>query len=170
MEYFFGRFMDKGIGVCLATVGAEIFAFAGAAVLATTLRVPGVMAAVVQQVALLVAEGGGDAVLSVGEFGTVERPAAHLGGEVGAGDAEDLSGHNVVDALLQVGDFRFQPSQQPLGYLAQEDAALRTGVEEPCLRTAEQLLRQQVQHPISQFRRSENLVAAQVGQAVQYVR
>ena len=95
--------MDKGIGVGLAAVGAEVFAFAGAAVLAAALRVPDVVAAVVAEVALLVAEGGGDAVLSVGKFGAVECPAAHLGGEVGTGDAEDLSGHNVVDTLLQVG-------------------------------------------------------------------
>ena len=102
--------MDKGIGVRLAAVGAEVLAFAGAAILAAALRIPGVLAAVVQQVALLVAEGGGDAVLAVGKLRAVERAAAHLGGEVGTGDAEDLSGHNVVDALLQVGDLRFQPS------------------------------------------------------------
>ena len=59
---------------------------------------------------------------------------------------------------------------RPLGNLAQEDATLRAGIEKSRLRTAEQLLRQQVQHPISQFRRSEHLVTAQVGQAVQYVR
>lgn len=99
--------MDKGIGVGLAAVGAEVFAFAGAAVLAAAMCVPGVLAAVVKQVALLVAEGGGDAVLSVGKLRTVERPAAHLCGEVGTGDAEDLSGHNVVDTLLQVWDLHF---------------------------------------------------------------
>ena len=162
--------MDKGIGVGLAAVGAEVFAFAGAAVLAAALRVPGVLAAVVQQVALLVVESSGDAVLAVGKLGAVERPAAHLGGEVGTGNAEDLSRHNVVDALLQVGDLRFQPSQQPLGNLAQEDATLRTGVEKACFRTAEQFLRQQVEHTVGQFRRSEDLVTAQIGQAVQYVR
>ena len=159
--------MDKGIGVGLAAVAAEVLAFAGAAVFTTTLCVPSVLAAVVQQVALLVAEGGGDAVLSVGKLGTVERPSAHLGGEVSTGDAEDLSGHNVVDTLLQVGNLRFQSCQQSLGNLAQEDATFRTRVEEPCLRTAEQLLRQQVQHPISQLRRSEDLVARKISQAVQ---
>ena len=92
--------MDKGIGVGLAAVGAEVLAFAGAAVLASALRIPSVLAAVVQQIALLVAEGGGDAVLAVGKLGAVECPAAHLGGEVGTGDADDLSGHNMVDALL----------------------------------------------------------------------
>ena len=92
--------MDKGIGVGLAAVGAEVFAFAGAAVLAAALRVPGVLAAFVPQVALLVVEGGADAVLAIGMFGAIERPTAHLGSEVGAGDTEDLLGHNMVDALL----------------------------------------------------------------------
>lgn len=162
--------MNKGIGVGLAAVAAEVFAFAGATALAATLGVPGVVAAVVQQVTLYVAEGGGDAVLAVGKLGAVERAATHLGGEVGAGDAEDLSGHNVVNALLQVGNLRFQPSQQPLGNLAQEDATFRTRIEKASLRTAEQLLRQQIQHPVGQLRRGEYLIAAQVGQAVQYVR
>lgn len=162
--------MDKGIGVGLAAVGAEVFAFAGAAVLASALRVPSVMASLIQQVALHIAESRADAVLAVGLLGAVERSTAHLCREVGTGDAEDLLGHNVVDALLQVGNLRFQPCQQPLGDLAQEDATLRTGVEEASLRTAKQLLRQQVQHSVGQLRRSEDLVAAQVGEAVQYVR
>ena len=92
--------MNKGIGVGFAAVGAEIFAFAGAAVLAAALRVPSVVASLVQQVTLLVAEGSGDAVLAVGKLGAVECPTAHLGGEVSTGDAEDLSGHNMVDTLL----------------------------------------------------------------------
>ena len=92
--------MDKWIGVGLAAVGAEVFAFAGAAVLAAALRVPGVLAPLVQQVALCISKSGADAVLAVGLLGAVERPAAHLGGEVGASDAEDLLGHHVVDALL----------------------------------------------------------------------
>ena len=170
MEYFFDGFMDKGIGVGLAAVGAEVFAFAGAAALAAALRIPGVLAAVVAEVALSVVEGGADAVLAVGELGAVERAAAHFGGEVGAGDAEDLTGHDVVDTLLQVGNFRLESSQQPLGNLAQEYAAFRAGVEEARRRTAEQLGRKQVEHTVGQLGRGEYLVAAEVGQAVQYVR
>ena len=117
-----------------------------------------------------VAEGGADAILAIGLFGAIERPTAHLGRKVGTGDTEDLLGHNVVDALLQVGDLRFQPRQQPLGNLAQEDAALAAGVEKTRPARPEQLLRKQVEHPIGQLRRGEDLVAAQVGQAVQYVR
>ena len=78
-----------------------------------------------------------DTVFAVGQFGTVERAAAHLGGEVGAGDAEDLPGHDVVDALLQVGDLLFETRQQTFGNLAQEDAALAAGIEKPRLGTAE---------------------------------
>ena len=162
--------MDKGIGVCLVAVGAEVFAFAGTAVLAAALRVPGVLAAVVAEIALRIAEGSGDAVLAVGKLGTIERPTAHLGGEVGTGDAEDLSGHNVVDTLLQVGYLFFNSCQHPLGDLAQEDATLRTGVEKPRFRAAEQFLRQQVEHTVGQLRRSENLVAREVGQTVENIR
>ena len=162
--------MDKGIGVGLAAVAAEVLAFAGAAVLAAALRVPGVVAAVVAEIALRIAEGGADAVLAVSKLGAVKCPAAHLGGEVGAGNTKDLTGHNVVDALLQVGDLRFQPNQQPFGNLTQKDATLAAGVEKACLRTAEQLLRQQVEHPIGQLRRGEDLVTAQICQAIQYVR
>lgn len=120
--------MDKGIGVGFADVGAEVFAFAGTAALAAALRVPSVVASLVQQVALLVAEGGADAILAIGLFGAIERPAAHLSSEVSAGNAEDLSGHNVVDTLLKVWKLRFQPCQQPLGNLAQEDATLAARV------------------------------------------
>jgi len=162
--------MDKGIGVCLADVGAEIFAFAGAAVLAAALRIPSVLTAFVPQVALLVAEGGGNAVLAVGKLGAVECPAAHLGGEIGTGNAENLLGHNMVDALLQVGYLLFKSCQQPLGNLPQEDTALAARVEKACLGAAEQLLRQQVKHPVGQLWRSEDLVATEVGQAVQNVR
>ena len=162
--------MDKGIGVGLAAFGAGVFAFAGSAALAAALGVPGVVASLVQQVALHVTESRADAVLAVGLLGAVERPAAHLGSEVGAGDAEDLLGHNVVDALLQVGDFVLKASQQSLGYLPQEDSTLAARVKETRLWTAEQLLRQQVEHLVGQLRRREDLVAREVSQAVQYVR
>lgn len=162
--------MDKRIGVCLAAVGAEILAFASAAVLAAALLVPSVLASLVQQVTLLVAEGCGDAVLSVGLFGTIECPAAHLGSEVGTGDAEDLLGHNVVNALLQIGYLPFKPNEQPFGYFAQKDSTLAARVEKPRFRAAEQFLRQQVKHTVGQLRRSENLVAREVGQTVENIR
>ena len=92
--------MDKRVGVGLAAVAAKVFAFAGSAVFTAALRIPCVVASLVQQVALYVMEGGADAVLAVGLFGAVERPAAHLGGEVGAGNAKDLLGHYMVNPLL----------------------------------------------------------------------
>ena len=73
-------------------------------------------------------EGGADAVLSIGLLGAIECSAAHLGGEVGTGDSEDLLGHNVVNPLLQVGYLLFEASQQPFGNLAQEDATLAARV------------------------------------------
>ena len=133
--------MDKRIGiglnsfyaVVLGTVGTTMFTFAVH---------PSVLASYIAQIALHVLKSRTDAVLAVGQFGTVERAAAHLGGEVGAGDAENLLGHDVVDALLQVGDLLFETRQQPFGNLAQEDSALAAGIKESRSGTAEQLLRQ----------------------------
>ena len=159
--------MNKRIGVGLAGVGTKILALTGSTAFAAALRVPRVAAAVVTQIALHIMESRTDTVFAVGQFGTVERAAAHLGGEVGAGDAEDLLGHDVVDALLQIGNLLFETRQQPLGDLAQEDPALAAGVEEARLRTAEQLLRQHVEHSVGQLGRGEDLVAGKVGQAVE---
>lgn len=169
LEYFFDWFVNKRIGVGLAGVGAEVFALTGAAVHATAAGIPRVAATVVEDMALPVAEGRADAIFAVGLFGAVEGAAAHLGGEIGTGDAEDLPGHDVVDALLQIGDLLFETRQQPLGDLAQEDPALAAGVEEARLRTAEQLLRQQVEHTVGQLGRGEDLVAGKVGQAIEDV-
>lgn len=161
--------MNKRIGVGLAGVCTEVFALTGTAVFASALLVPSVTAAFVAQVALHVMESRTDAVFAVGQFGAVEGAAAHLGGKVGAGDAEDLPGHDVVDALLQIGDLLFETCQQPLGDLAQEDPALAAGIEKPRFGTAEQLLRQQVEHTVGQLGRGEDLVAAEVSQAVEDV-
>ena len=161
--------MNKRVSVGFAGVGAEILTLTGAAVFATALRVPLVATAVVTEIALHVVKSRADAVLAVGQFGTVERAAAHLGGEVGAGDAENLLGHDVVDALLQVGDLFFEARQQPFGDLAQEDPALAAGIEKPRFGAAEQLLRQQVEHTVGQLGRGEDLVAGKVGQAVEDV-
>lgn len=161
--------MNKWIGVGLAGVCTEVFALTGTAVFAAALRIPRVAAAVVAKITLHVMKSRADTVFAVGQFGAVERATAHLGSEVGAGDAEDLSGHDVVDTLLQVGDLLFETRQQPLGDLAQEDPALAAGVEEARLRTAEQLLRQQVEHSVGQLGRGEDLVAGKVGQAIEDV-
>ena len=169
LEYFFDWFVNKRIGVGLAGVGAEILALTGTAVFAAALRVPRVATAVVTQITLNVMESRADTVLAVGLLGAVERAAAHLGGEVGAGDAENLLGHNVVDALLQVGNLLFETRQQPFGNFAQEDAALAAGIKEARLAGAEQLLRQHVEHSVGQLGRGEDLVAGKVGQAVEDV-
>ncbi len=161
--------MNKRIGVGLAGVGTEVFALTGTAVFASALLVPSVTAAFVAEIALHIVENRADTVFAVGLLGAVERAAAHFGGEVGAGDAENLLGHDVVDALLQVGDLLFETRQQPLGNLAQEDPALAAGIEEARLAGAEQLLRQQVEHTVGQLGRGEDLVAAQIGQAVEDV-
>ena len=140
MEYFVDTFVNKRISVGLARVSAEILALTGTAVFAAALCVPCVAAAVVAQVALLVMESGTDAVLSVGLLGTVECAAAHLCGEVGASDAENLLRHDVVNALLQIWNLLFETRQQSFGNLTQEYPALAEWVEESRLGTAEEFL------------------------------
>ena len=108
LEYFFDWFVNKRIGVGFAGVGAEVFALTGPAVYAAAAGIPRVATAVVAQITLHIMKSRTDAVLAVGQFGTVEGAAAHLGGEIGAGNAEDLPGHDVVDALLQVVDLLFE--------------------------------------------------------------
>ena len=110
--------MNKGVGVALAGVGAEVLAFAGTAMLTAALGVPFVLAALIPHIAGVALKSLADAVFAVGMLGAVERAATHLGGEVGAGNAKQLLGHDVVDALLQVRDLLLQSSQQPLGGLA----------------------------------------------------
>ena len=160
--------MDKRIGigfngfyaVILGTVGTTMLTFA---------VLPSVLATHVSQVALHIVKSRTYAVLTIGLFGAIECAAAHLGGEVGAGNAEDLLGHNVVDALLQVGNLLFQPCQQSFGNLTQEDSALAARVEKARLAGTEQLLWQQVEHSVGQLGRGEDLIAAQIGQAIEDV-
>ena len=169
LEYFFDWFVNKRIGVGFAGVSAKILTLTGTAVFAATLRVPRVAAAVVAQITLHVVENRADTVFAVGLLGAVERAAAHLSSEVGAGDAENLLGHDVVDTLLQIGNLLFETRQQPFHNLAQEDAALAAGIEKPRLGTEEQSLRQQVEHSVGQLGRGEDLIAAQIGQAIEDV-
>lgn len=120
--------MDKGIGVTLTSISSEIFAFVGTAMFTAALGIPSVSAPLIPHISSIVAKGPGNAVLAVGQLGAVKRPAAHLSGEVGTGDAKDLFGHNMVNSLLQFGYLLFKPREQPFGNLAQEDSALATRV------------------------------------------
>ena len=47
MEYFFDCFMDKGVGVGLAAVAAEVLAFTGTAMFTAALPVPGVVTSLI---------------------------------------------------------------------------------------------------------------------------
>ena len=92
--------MNKWIGVGLAGIGAVVFAFASSAMDAAAFVVPCVVAPLIQQVALQVMKGGADAVLAIGQLSAIECATAHLGSEVGTGDAEDLLCQDVVNPLL----------------------------------------------------------------------
>ena len=166
MEYFIDTFVNKRVGVGLNTFNTVILGTVGTTML-TFAVLPSVLAAQIAQVALCIIKTSGHTILTIGLFGAIERAATHLGGEIGTGDAEDLPGHDVVDTLLQVGDLLFETRQQPFRNLAQEDAALAAGIEKPRIGTAEQLLRQQVEHTVGQLGRGEDFVAGKVCQAVE---
>ena len=151
----FNGFHAVVLGTVSATIALAIF--------------PSVLATHIAQVALHVVESRTYAVLAIGLFGAIECATAHLSGEVGAGNAEDLLGHNVVDALLQVGYLLFQPCQQSFGNLAQEDTTFAARIKKARLAGAEQLLWQQVEHSVGQLGRGEDLVATQIGQAIEDV-
>ena len=131
--------MDKGISVGFNGFYAVVLGAVGTTML-TLAVLPSVLAAHIAQVALRIVKTGGHTILTIGLFGAIERATTHLGSEVGAGDAEDLFGHNMVDALLQVGYLLFQPCQQPFGNLAQEDTAFAARVKKARLAGTEQLL------------------------------
>ena len=152
--------LDSFYAVILGTVGTTMLTLA---------ILPSVLASHVAQIALRIIETGGHTILTVGLFSAIECTTAHLSSEVGAGDAEDLFGHNMIDALLQVGNLLFQPCQQPFGNLAQEDTAFATRVKKARLAGTEQLLWQQVEHSVGQLGRGEDLIAAQIGQAIEDV-
>ena len=142
--------MDKRIGVGLNSFYSVILGAVCTTMLALAVY-PSVLASYIAQVALHVTENGTDTVFAVGLLSAVECTAAHLGGEVGARDAENLLRHDVIDALLQVGNLLFEACQEPFRNLAQEDPALAARVEKSRFGTAEQLLWQQVEHAVGQF-------------------
>ena len=122
----------------------------------------------VLDVARLVVEVA-DAVLAVGMLAAVEATATEVGGELGDGDAEHLAVHDMVDALLTVGNLRLQATVEPLDDFAEKDATLGEGVEERSVGTAEQLLGQHVEHLVGERGRCEHLIVREVRQAIQHV-
>ena len=158
LEDFIDTFVNKWIGVGLNGFYAVILSSVSTTILALAV-LPSVLASHIAQITLHIIKTGGHTVFAVGLLGAIERAAAHLGGEVGTGDAKDLFGHNVVDALLQVGYLFFEACQQPFGNLAQEDTAFATRVEKPRFAGTEQLGRQQVEHTVGQLGRSEDFIA-----------
>lgn len=106
----------------------------------------------------------GNGILAVGVFGTVQAPPGQQAGELGDGDAVKLLLEDVVDALLQIGDFLRQSVNKPLGDLPQEHPGFAGRVQEGGGAVLPDLRRQKVQHLVGHLRRGEHLVAAEVGQ------
>lgn len=94
--------MYKLVGVLLGGGTSVIDLLAGTAVLALAVD-PGVLDDAVPYVALLVGEAT-DAVATVCRLAAIEGAAAQESGQLRQGHAEHLVVHDVVDALLPVGD------------------------------------------------------------------
>jgi hypothetical protein len=159
MEYFVDTFVDKRIGVGLNGFYTVILSTIGTTIL-TLAILPCMFAPYIAQVALRVMENRTDTVLSVGLLSAVKCTAAHFSSEVGASDTKHLLGHDVVNALLQVGNLFFKTFQQAFGNLAKENTTFATRIEESCFGTAEQFLWQQVKHSVGQLGRGEDFIAA----------
>jgi hypothetical protein len=76
-------------------------------------------------------------VIAVRSLGAIDAPAGKMRGQLRDGNAEELMLENMVDTFLQIRIDGFQPLQQTLGDLAQEDTALAGRIEERGIRIAE---------------------------------
>ena len=152
--------MNKLVGVGFQIAAAVVDLLAGSAIPALALH-PRVADVTIADVSVLIVELR-DAVLAAGILGAVEASTTHHGGQPSNGNTIELMVHNMVYALLLVGNLICQPYYQPLGNLAQKDAALGAGVEKTRVRTLKQLLRQHVEHLVGQLWRSKHFVVAQV--------
>ena len=70
-----------------------------------------------------------NAVLRISTFAAIDAATREHGGQFCNSDTVKLLRVDVVDALLLIGDSLFKADNQALGYLAEEDARLRDGVE-----------------------------------------
>lgn len=159
--------MDKLVGVGLQRRVAVVFPLRCAA--ERTLAVlPVVLRPAKADVALgrLETRNG---ILAVWILRTIERSPREEARQLRDGDAEELLVEDVVKPLLQVGDLRLKPHDEPPRDLAQEDAALARRVEERRRRIAEEFLRQQVEHPVRDLRRREHLVVREIRQTAQHI-
>ena len=153
--------------VCiLFCLGAAVVDRLGCAAVFAFAVFPGVTAVCVEDIAALAIELR-DAVSPVGPFGTIEGTASEIGRELRDCDAEDLVVQYVVDAMLRIGNQIAQAMVQTLDDFTEEDTAFGEGVEECRVRAREEVLRQEVEHTIGQFRRGEHFVVAQIGNAVE---
>ena len=104
--------MDKLVGVLLRGSTSVINLLVGTAVLAFAID-PGVLDGLVLHVAMFIIKVA-DAVGAVGRFAAIERAAAQQGCEFSQSHAKHLVVHDVVDALLAVGDLLRQASVEAL--------------------------------------------------------
>ena len=126
----------------------------------------------------IVAKAFGDRVGAIGIFGAVDTPACQQAGDRGDGNAVDLSGQDVVDALAQIGDVLGKASGQATGDFAQKDARFGARIEEgdggvcPDIGAVVAFCpghRQHVEHAVGQLGRGKDLIAGEVGDTREHI-
>jgi len=120
-------------------------------------------------VALRIIESFAYRVFPVGRLGAVNASTGEQGCQLSDGNPEKLVVKNMVDPFLLVGDLLFQSYIQTFGNLPKKHPRLAEWIEKPSILIAPDSLWNQVQNLVHQLRRRENLIAAQIGQAGQYI-
>ena len=75
----------------------------------------------------------------------------------------------MLNALFKVGDLLLKSFNKAFGYLTQKNATFATRVDESGIGVLEQLLWEHINNLVCQFRRSEHLIIAKIGNARKHV-
>ena len=109
-------------------------------------------------------------ILACRRLGAVDASARKEACQLRNRNPVKLVTENVVDTLLQIGDFPLQSGNQPLCDLTQEHPGLAGGIEEFRFGALEKLLRKHVEHSVHDIRRREHLVVGKIRKASEHIR
>lgn len=169
--------VNEGVGVSLKLTAA-IKSLLGRPAIGAFAADPCVFGALEPDVSVLGLEASRNGMFAVGVFRAVEAPSRQQAGQRSNTDAEHLSGEDMIDPRLQVGDFIRQPDNQPCRDFAQEYTRLGKRIKEadrtigPDVRAAvagSPCILQRIQHPVGKLRRRKHLIVGKVGDTGQHI-
>ncbi len=111
--------MNEAVGICFCNIASTKSFLARSTEYTSTLN-PRMLRALEPDVPVIIVKALGDRMRAGCVFRAIQAPARQQAGQLGDGNAEHLFGQDMIDAGLQVRDFRLQARDQPLGDLAQE--------------------------------------------------